>query len=245
MAVRSKTRWPLHHRSATQRLTRPARPTTTECLNFGVGQRYPGNIVAVGFSEVEVSTPRTTYHALVVTPTAHVRVDASRREALRASTEPGPIDLLVLERARACGPRVKLGIFRGRDDDGLGSWGFADDVDEATGRELGRLLVAAQLPIYRELYAMGWLLFAHVDWGARETEFMRQGARALSAEMMNDRQGRTDDIWLLRHLCFFFQTRYVRMLGGILPEKLAMIENLPRRRSAEVSRSMPVARPPK
>ncbi len=182
---------------------------------------------------------------MVVTPTSHVRVPASRCDELRSTTEPGSIDTLVLERARASRARVKLGIFRGRNDAGTGSWGFADDVDDRTGRELGRLLMQAQLPVYRELHDMGWLLFAHVEWGARETEFLRQGARALAQSMMADRARRTDDIWLLRHLCFFFTTRYSRMLSGVLPEKLAMLEKLPRRRATEVSRPMPVARPPK
>jgi len=189
------------------------------------------------FTTREFETESGTYAALVITPSEHIRVPASRLDELRAQVEEhsaSPVDLRILAEGKRRASEVALTIFRGLDDDGRGSWGFEPGVDEQTAQELAYYLLRDQLFLYRGLFDAGILLSFHVEWPNDELHAYRHALARLRDELNPNADSgvfgreRDDaasvDRWLLRHGVFFFHATLDKLIDEMLPEKWALME---------------------
>lgn len=188
--------------------------------------------MGLAFSELTIQTAAGPRNALVITPTAHIRVSPDRLVSLRESTEPGPIDMAICDQAWERAPGLHLTIFRGRDDGGEGSWAFAEGMDPETRGELTYLMLIHQMHVYRELIRAGLCLHLHVEWGEEEIWAFRAAARRRVEELErvlaegpeSAKLPAQVDIWILRNLTFFFQLDLDTITKRLLPDKLALLE---------------------
>ncbi len=172
--------------------------------------------------------------ALVVTPRVHVRVHATRLNELRTLTSVSPIDDLILRRALDARGKVQACVFRGGSDDGVGSYGLADDLAADTARELATELMRAQLKVYRALVGAGVCIFIHVEFRDGELDAYRDATEDLVRERAAcladpaaseyEQQLARLDTWLLRNLVFFFHIDCTALLERVLPEKFSLLE---------------------
>jgi hypothetical protein len=179
---------------------------------------------SVAFELVSFATQAGGRRALVVTPTAHVRVGSDRLPQLRAAPGLGEIDALVLRHGERAGPDVRACIFRGADDDGRGSWGFAPGLD----------VPAQHMLVYRALLRRGVVLFLHTEFGSDEVDAFRAAAADLHAAArkladgrntpVSDRVVAETDAWILRNLVFFFTNRFAPIVDRVLSEKFDLME---------------------
>lgn len=179
------------------------------------------------FSERSFETNRGRRAALVLTPNVHVTIGPERITGLRAQIGMSEVDRMVIGEARARSERVDLTIFRGRDDDGNGSWGFVEGISEDDASQLAMAMLRSNLPLYRGLMRAGLCLHLHVDWGPVELVAFREAAEELSSELEVRSEGEDADavdVWILRNLTFFFALSLEKVLTSILPEKLALME---------------------
>lgn len=189
------------------------------------------------FSTREFETGSETHSALVITPSDHIRVSASRLDELRAKVDEqsaSPVDLRVLAEAKRRASEVKLTVFRGIDDEGRGSWGFEPGMDEDTAQELAYYLLRDQLFVYRSLFDSGLFLNFHVEWPNDELHAYRHALTRLRGELdPNANSGvfgtqqddaASIDSWLLRHGVFFFHAPLDKLVREILPQKWALLE---------------------
>lgn len=207
--------------------------------------------LGLSFTEREFETPNGTRAALVIAPTAHVRVGLDRLARLRdeAGQPPtlAPIDRGVLEEARRRAARVQITVFRGRNDDDTGSWDFADELNVLQATEMAYLMLRSQMLVYRGLVKAGLCLHLHVEWTTLAVDVYRQAIRRRIGELNPGpglvRKASTDpidlaDLWILKNLTFFFSIKFENLITTILPDKLSMLE----RRMARV-RDMVLALP--
>ncbi len=189
----------------------------------------------VGFHECRVETRLGPRPALVVTPATTVVIDRQRLFALRHDPAESAIDQALLREVRAREGRARVLLYRGRNDDGSATWGFDDELTDAEARELGYFLIKSQVPSYRHLIARGVLVLMHVDLGFREVDALRQGTAAVLAEL--ERRSNPNhnlesaaaaviraDIWILKHLTFFFSLGLAKAVEETLPGVLPMLE---------------------
>lgn len=166
---------------------------------------------------------------MVITPRSHVRVDL---RAVSDNDEMSEIDRRVLAEASSRSPRISFCIFRGRSDEGDGSWAFAGGLTEAQGRQLAARLLPGQMAAYRGLLRAGVSLFVHADWGATETAAYRWAVDHRIAELRKEvttdetlgTSANAIDLWILRNLTFFFTLSFAKLVETILPDKLALME---------------------
>jgi hypothetical protein len=206
-------------------------------------------MVSVAFSVQRFRGHDGEQSALVVNPTEHLRVDGGRLPRLRAGSGLGPIESAVLEEARRLSDIARVCIYRGRDDEGRGSWGFCESTTAAERNELARLMLRDQLMVYRELLRLGIGLFIHTEFGNLEVSAYRSAAahhieaNALvlaDASASPEERARADaDQWILRNVTFFFGNPMRSILERVLPDKIALLD----RRMQRV-REKAVALPP-
>lgn len=187
--------------------------------------------MSLAFADIELSAPGGTWGVLVVTPTEHVRVGRVRLDELRAKDELGPLDASMMQAAEERRGRASIVVFRGRDDEGQGSWGFADDLDESGRAEAATLMLRSHLVIYRALRDADYELVLHTELGGPEVTAMREAVDIHSAWLRSrpvfddEERARIDtDLWILRHLVFHFEIGFSRLVESVLPEKIAMLE---------------------
>ena len=139
--------------------------------------------MGVRLSEHRFATDSGERTALVLTPTEHARVGRERLEQLRKGHPGGTLDREITSALRAHDHEDALVVFRGKDPEGAGSWGFAEDLTDEEVLELGYHLVLDQLPAYRRLVRAGVFALIHVEWGAREKEAYRKGTERMLEEL--------------------------------------------------------------
>lgn len=192
--------------------------------------------MALTFGEHVYTTDAGPRAAVVVTPSAHVRVGRARLEELRASHAGGSIDREILAYAEQTAGEDRVFVFRGTNDDGTGSWRIDDDLSEDELEELGAHLVEDQLPTYRRLVAAGIFALLHVDWTERGVRAYEVGTRRVLADLeagsipevaVLDRDqvavSRVDR-WILRHLTFFFAESFDEVIAGVLALQHPLLE---------------------
>ncbi|MBO6935745.1 MAG: hypothetical protein JJ863_12245 [Deltaproteobacteria bacterium] len=142
--------------------------------------------MGVRLSEHRFATESGERTALVITPTVHTRVGRERLQQLRESHPGGALDREIIEALRAHDHENALVVFRAKDPEGAGSWGFADDLTDEEALELGYHLVLDQLPTYRSLVRAGVFTLIHVEWGEREKESYRKGTERVLEELEDE-----------------------------------------------------------
>ncbi|WP_157596185.1 hypothetical protein [Plesiocystis pacifica] len=195
----------------------------------------------LAFSRLDCELYGVRRAALVITPTTHLRVPLERLDQLRAEVHSGTdagaieansVNATILDNARSA--RVQFTIFRGRDEAGLGSWGFDPDIDDASARELAYYLLRGQMQVYRGLVAAGLLLHLHVEWPTRELRAYQaalQRRRRELREAVRAAGGPSHvepidlvDLWILRHMTLFFGVGLDTLLDPFLAESLPIME---------------------
>ncbi|MBK8241120.1 MAG: hypothetical protein IPK74_36860 [Deltaproteobacteria bacterium] len=129
---------------------------------------------------------------------------------------------------------VRVCIYRGRDDEGRGSWSFCESTTAAERNELARLMLRDQLRVYRELLRLGIGLFIHTEFGNLEVSAYRSAiahhieANALvladAAADPEDRARADANQWILRNVTFFFGNPMRSILDRVLPDKIALLD---------------------
>ena len=183
------------------------------------------------FETMHLSTSRGERTAMLITPRERMVITPALLESPPRDEGRTERDSDILQYARGLSERVHLAIFRGRDDDGEGSWGFAEDVDETTGTALALAMLPGHLQVWRGMLQMGVCLFLHVDWEPREAVAFGNATDALvgrlDAEVAagQDVDRATLDLWILKNLTFYTSLSLVKVVDGFLPEKLSLMES--------------------
>jgi hypothetical protein len=167
----------------------------------------------------------------VITPVGHRRLGRGRLEELRANGQESPIETAIVDRVRRSTERFHIVAFRGENDEHTSSWGFDDELPADEAYELAGRLVRSHLPTHRCLLVHGTYVMVHTDFGSREADLMRRASEEIHAELAardlaDEREAvlREADLWLLRHLSFYFSLPAEKVLRSVLPDKLPLIE---------------------
>jgi hypothetical protein len=186
---------------------------------------------AVDFSTRTVSAGGRSLAALVVRPTADVKVDHSRLSLLRDNPDRvGRIDEAIYREARRHQPTLDLVVFRCQGGTDGGSWQFDPQLFGEEAAELGYLLMRSQLVTYRRLIHTGIRAVFHTGMGFREVRAYRTGTERLLKEL--DQRAKSEarrkqaeaDRWLLRHLTFFFSIPFEKVINETIPTMLPHLE---------------------
>lgn len=184
------------------------------------------------FSDSIVRTLKGPRTVVIATPDREYRVGRNRLAQLRGEVAIASIDQSVLDEIRSRDGELCAFIFRGSSDDGVGSWGYDEELTGAEATELGYLLVRSELPTYRRMLAAGAFLHIHVEWGFVELESYQDGSRRLLEELEEEAESATGeraailaiDTWMLQHLTFFFSLPLDHVLKIVLPQQLPLLE---------------------
>lgn len=198
------------------------------------------------FEERVFETPVGQRAAMLITPASHLRVGKDRLSS-DPPTGLSEVDAEILSQAELRASRVELAIFRGQDDDGRGSWAFADDLEDEDAVVVASRMLDSHLMVYRGLVKAGLCLHVHVEWGPRELRAFRIVTQE-KIETLEDRiaerrtaEAASDavDLWILRNLVFYFGVSLDKLLTTILPDKLPLME----KRIIRVQRMMEAMKP--
>lgn len=182
----------------------------------------------------DVDTVRGPKRAWLVEPTEHLRVGRDRLARFRAEGHPGgEVDRAILAAVRRVADPSSVVVFRARS--ASGSWGFADDLDEAEARELGYHLAIDQMPLYRRLVAAGVFALIHVEFTPREADAYQVGTQRLLDELeatsipelgTDEAAGAIQrvDRWILHHLAYFFTLGFDDVASSVLHRQLPLLE---------------------
>lgn len=188
-------------------------------------------------SERDFETPAGTRVALVVTPTTRIVAGRERLEELRREHYTGAsLDREVLAHARSRAGQDQMIVFRGRSDDGSGSWTMAADLSDDERDELGYRLVRDQLATYRRLVAAGVFALVHSDWDPPAVDAYISGTQRLLRELESESIPEVDapdaeavvidrvDRWLLTHLTLFYAEPIDDVLSRVLAKQIPLLE---------------------
>lgn len=185
----------------------------------------------MAFSDAVVRCRKGDRRALVITPTAHRRLGLERLQELRETADESPIETGLVDRVRTSSSPYPIVIFRGRNDDGTATWGFDEGLGPEDALALARMLVISHLPTHRCLLTHGSYVMVHTDFGSREADLLRRASKELLEERREVVPSDADlraiydaDLWILRHLNFYFSLGFERVVEGVLPDKIPLIE---------------------
>jgi hypothetical protein len=188
--------------------------------------------VPLTFDDEIVVTKGGRHPVLVVTPREVLTVGHTRMAKLRERSTPSALDQEILRQVRRRSGRIQMLMLRGQSDDRTGLWQIDPALSEAEAWELGYFLVRSQLPAHRRLLSAGVVAFLHVHFASRDVEAMRRGVDRLMAEMqaepdLGDATSaiRKVDLWVLRHLSFYFSLSSAQVLHDVLPSKALLFES--------------------
>jgi len=188
--------------------------------------------VPLSFDDDVVVSKQGKHPVLVVTPREVVTVGHMRMAQLRDRTAPSALDQEILRQVRRRSGRIQILMLRGQNDDGSGAWQIDPSLGDDEAAELGYWIARSQLPSHRRLLASGLLAFLHVHFGSRDVSALRRGVDRLTAEMQSERDLgdelsaiRKVDLWVLRHLSFYFSLSSAQVLHDQLPSKAALFES--------------------
>ncbi len=184
-------------------------------------------------ASVTLDTPRGVRHALVTTPTRHLRL---RGPDFTSSARDAEARLALAREAHDRRGDATLMIFRGKDDAGLGSWALDEQLDTGQAAALGEQVVRWHLPTWRTLASDGLVLLIHLDLDEHTRAALEAGKRVVTRELRL--KSRTEgtlvddlenararlDLWLLQHLVFFFGLSYGRAMKTTLPDMMPMLD---------------------
>lgn len=189
--------------------------------------------VALQFTKHSIHTRLGVRVVHVCAPSEHILVGKARLEELRAGAA-SSVDQEIVDHARA-GDEEQLFVFRGRNDDGSGSWGFDGSLDDEEKAEVGLLLVKSQLSTYRQMVAAGVFALIHADWPKDAVAAYEDGTADLLAELEQSSirevaavrsQTARDmiDRWILSQMTFFYTLPFEQVVREVLRQQLPLLE---------------------
>ena len=178
--------------------------------------------------QIDLDTSHGRKAALVIEPRRHVRLDSARLSELERADCLPAFDQEVVDLVERAGVDDAVLVMRAQSDDRKGSWSFDEGLSEPEALELAYRLARAQLPTYRRLIRHGVVAVAYVELRRRAVESLRTGAKRVLYDLDSSGGSATIveqfDRWILRHLTFFYALPCEKVLTGVLPAQLAIIE---------------------
>jgi hypothetical protein len=182
------------------------------------------------FSEQTLDVDGVQRRIVLVVPTEPMLIGADRLERVQSGDEYSDVDMTVVETTAEWGKQVDAVIFDA-DADPTRSWRFSEDLDETQQRELGYVMVKAQLTLYRGLVNAGVYSLTGVGLPEREYNAFRLGTDRLTQEIELSLKSATPaegtvlklDLWLLDHLALWTTLSRERFFAAKLPELLALV----------------------
>lgn len=186
----------------------------------------------LGFEEISIGTLNGPRNVLVVTPRVHLVLGQERLARLRANARPSELDDSLYLRVKSASSPPSVVVFRAKNDDGTGSWGFHPQLSDAQARELAKRLVRTHVESHRRLFATGVLGVVHTDYGLREAELFRAAEGELAQEEEERAKNETGtasalaqlNTWTLRTLSFTYTLRAPKVIADLLPSTIVMLE---------------------
>lgn len=190
--------------------------------------------MALQFTKHTIHTRRGVRVVHVCAPSRHIVVGRARLEELRAGTA-SSVDQEIIDHASESAGEDQLFVFRGRNDDGSGSWGFDDSLSDEEKAEVGRLLVKSQLDTYRQMVAAGVFALVHADWPKDAVAAYEDGTAELLAELEQSSIREVDadpsetardkiDRWILSQMTFFYALPFEQVVRDVLRQQLPLME---------------------
>lgn len=163
--------------------------------------------------------------AIVLTPKHTVVFGRAKLDEVNTGTELSAVDRWLLEQMTQA--QAPIAVFRSVNDAGERVWAVDPELGSDETEQLGYVLTRGLLPVHRRMVTAGVALFAHTDWGLKETEAMRGGVRRM-LEVLAERPRAHPavqelDVWILKHLLFHFGMPYQHIIQNVLPDHLRLI----------------------
>ncbi|MGH1341665.1 MAG: hypothetical protein ACRBN8_08955 [Nannocystales bacterium] len=149
-------------------------------------------------------------HVLVVTPQVEVglaeaALDTAGGAAMR-------VDQALVTAATASPGTTRISVLVCNGPDGGGTWGFPPDLDPSRLEVVAQRLCAAQLRLFRRLFAAGVSMHVRLSLGSAEQLALRRAQADLRGRRQSALESSTGllrelialDIWLLRNFVFQF-----------------------------------------
>ena len=189
------------------------------------------------FRDALIQTRKGQRRALTVTPSRAFVLGRPRLESLRNGETSNLIEEAIVAKVRASTKRYDLFVFRACDHDGEARYRLDESLPPNESEELARRLLLSNLRCWRRLLDLEIPLILHTGMGPDRQPFSRAASAitgkpdAFSLNHWGDdaepkrRYGLDDrDLWLLRHVVFFFGQPYRTIAKQVLPEMLPMLD---------------------
>ena len=174
------------------------------------------------FSEFETQVFGAERRALVVTPTARIRVGRSRLTAPAAGGKVSGVDAEVVRRLGEWPKPVDVVLLR--------SWGFDPDLRADEVDVLAYAIMRDQLAFFRDVIGLGVFALVATDLSAREFDAMLRATTRLSRELSGRAKSGSAtpddevDRWILEHLSLWTTRPYDEFVLQGLPELFALVD---------------------
>ncbi len=187
--------------------------------------------MGVAFSSMVVESRKGPRNTLVVTPTGAHQVGRDHLERLRDPEADGQIEASIVDHVEDAAQPFPMVIFRGRSDDGAGTWGISGELGMDEEKELARRLVRSHLPTHRRLLRAGTYVMVHTEFDSRTADLLRRASEQLHdelartlADVAEPTPQQQADLWILRHYNFYFSLGFEKVVKDVLPERVPLIE---------------------
>lgn len=182
------------------------------------------------FSDFETEVLGAVRCALVVTPTARIRVGRSRLTAPVAGGKVSGVDAEVVHRLGEWPKPVDVVLLRSWGGDESRSWGFDPDLRPDEVDALAYAIMRDQLAFFRDVIGLGVFALVATDLSAREFDAMLRATTRLSRELggrAKSGSATSDDEvdrWILEHLSLWTTRPYDEFVLQGLPELFALVD---------------------
>lgn len=182
------------------------------------------------FSEFETQVFGAERRALVVTPTARIRVGRSRLTAPAAGGKVSGVDAEVVRRLGEWPKPVDVVLLRSWGGDESRSWGFDPDLRADEVDVLAYAIMRDQLAFFRDVIGLGVFALVATDLSAREFDAMLRATTRLSRELSGRAKSGSAtpddevDRWILEHLSLWTTRPYDEFVLQGLPELFALVD---------------------
>jgi len=182
------------------------------------------------FEEIETEVGGVQRRALVVTPSAKIRVGRSR---LQADTTPGKASMLdgeIVARLASASSAPEVVLLRSWGGDVDRSWGFDADLTAAEVDAVGYAIMRDQLAFFRDMIPLGVFALVSTDLSAVEFDAMCRATTRLTRELgSRARSGTADadddiDRWILEHLSLWTTRPFDEFVLQALPAMYILID---------------------
>ncbi len=162
--------------------------------------------------------------ALVVHPRTRIRLGFDRVQMLEVTNGDASVDLEIVAMVDGVRTPGAVLVFRGRSDDGRGSWGLDERASDASAADLGYRLMRAQLPTFRRLLGLGIVGIVHTDITSRDATAMTGGAARLAGELVAGGAAHETDAAIVRDLVVTTDRPLSQVIASDLAEWIARMD---------------------